>query len=696
MKSIPFRIFFRDHPPGEGSQRHGVEWSLLLLFLLLAAGITLAGIYYLKHRQEEARSAAQAELVAIADLKIQQIVNWRKERMADANLIQATPYVARRALDALARPDSATTRKMFTGWLNPLLAGGVYSRALILDDQLNIRFVHPEGALPTLAEAVRGPAEAALRTRQVVWTGLHQAADDGHVHLGLLVPLVVRREGTNDNVLAAGLEPSPADRSVGLLLLQINARDFLFPLIQTWPTPSRTAETLLVRREGDDVLFLNELRHQSGTAMTLRHPLEEAQLPAAKGVRGETGIQEGVDYRGVRVVAVVRAVPDTAWLMVAKEDEAEIYAPLRQNALTVVVVALALLLAAVLGVAMLWRRRSEHFLRAQLASEQERRVLAERFEHLMRHASEIVLLTDAQWRIVEANIRAEQTYGWTLAELQRQTLPDLRPPESRADFARQLEPLGRGEPVLFETVHRRKDGTVFPAEVSACAVEIGGVSYRLDLVRDITQRKAHEAEIERLNRLYATLSQINQVITRLNSREELFQAVCRIVAEYGRFKVVWIGWLNRETGAVIPMARAGDDEGYVDQIKVYADDRPEGRGPVGTCIRHGQPSIFNDFVNDSRALPWHGAALAHGLRSVAAMPVRYRGEVCGALAVYAEQPNVFQDKEVALLEEAALDISFALDHLEGEAQRRQARSGLAATRSFQPRPSSIIFLWGSP
>jgi signal transduction histidine kinase/CheY-like chemotaxis protein len=191
-------------------------------------------------------------------------------------------------------------------------------------------------------------------------------------------------------------------------------------------------------------------------------------------------------------------------------------------------------------------------------------------------------------------------------------------------------------------------------------------------LQDITERKAREREIQRLNHLYAILSGINHSITRIKSREELFQEICRIATEHAAFKVVWIGWCDPETQQVVPVGRAGDSEGYLDKIKVYADDRPEGRGPVGTCIREGKTAVFSDFQNDPRALPWREAATVHGLRAAAAVPVYFHGKACGAFTVYASEPNVFQDKEVALLEEAGDDISFALENLEREVQRKQA------------------------
>ena len=192
----------------------------------------------------------------------------------------------------------------------------------------------------------------------------------------------------------------------------------------------------------------------------------------------------------------------------------------------------------------------------------------------------------------------------------------------------------------------------------------------------ITERKAHEREIERLNKLYATLSGINKAVVRVKTREELFQEVCHTTAEHAGFKVVWVGWQDLESHEVMPVARSGDKQAYLDNIKVYADDRPEGRGPVGICIREDRPSIFNDFQHSELSASWQKALVAHELRAVAAFPIHCNKKVCGAFTVYDSEANVFQDKEVALLEEAAMDISFALDNLDREARKQAAEASL--------------------
>ena len=113
--------------------------------------------------------------------------------------------------------------------------------------------------------------------------------------------------------------------------LTIDPNIYLYPFIQRWPTPSETAETLLIRREGNEAVFLNELKFQKNTALTLRIPLESRDVPAVKAALGEEGIVEGIDYRGVPVLAAVRTVPDSPWFLVARMDAAEVYAPMRER-----------------------------------------------------------------------------------------------------------------------------------------------------------------------------------------------------------------------------------------------------------------------------------------------------------------------------------------------------------------------------
>jgi len=209
--------------------------------------------------------------------------------------------------------------------------------------------------------------------------------------------------------------------------------------------------------------------------------------------------------------------------------------------------------------------------------------------------------------------------------------------------------------------------------VAACA-QLEAANRELEL--EVAIGKTREHEIKRLSRLYATLSQVNQTIVRTGSSEELLGAVCRIVTECGGYKWAWIGRVDPETLQVMPFVRAGEAEAYVDEMKLAVDERPEGQGLAGIVFRENRPVVSNDFFSASLGQPWHAAAQAHGLRSVAVFPIHFQERIWGGFAVYDGELDAFQDREMALLVETARDISFALEHLEREAQRQQAESAL--------------------
>lgn len=183
-----------------------------------------------------------------------------------------------------------------------------------------------------------------------------------------------------------------------------------------------------------------------------------------------------------------------------------------------------------------------------------------------------------------------------------------------------------------------------------------------------------EQELERTNRLYAALSALNQAIVRLNTREELFAEVTRALVNLGKFDAAWVGRHNPETHQVEVAAKCGDRHGFLGRVKVYADDRPEGRGTAGTAIREGRPDCCQDFSEDPRMKPWQEAAAETTWRSAAAFPIRVGGKVWGALIVYSHVPGFFQTREMELLDEAALDVSFAMDQLEAETRRAEAEA----------------------
>ena len=309
-------------------------------------------------------------------------------------------------------------------------------------------------------------------------------------------------------------------------------------------------------------------------------------------------------------------------------------------------------------------------------AEQALRESEERFRVLVEQATDAFFVLDKKGRFVDVNHMACEILGYSPPELVGMSVVDVQQEFDQEGVEELFSRVESGRAFTAHAHARRKDGTCFPVEVRLSRYTIQGQQLFLALVCDITERQTREREMERTNRLYAILSAVNRTILRVTTREDLFREICRITVEHVGFKVVWVGWHDPETHAIVPSASAGDQKEYLEGIRIYAEDRPEGRGPVGVCFQTGKPCIIHDFVDDPRAHAWRERAIAHGLRSAAALPLRLGGELCGVFIVYAGEEDVFQDREVGLLEEIADSISFAMDHLVQEDIRQQAEASL--------------------
>ncbi|MBK9796519.1 MAG: PAS domain S-box protein [Holophagaceae bacterium] len=641
-----------------GWQVFGLRIRGLGLFLGIGLLVLAGGSFYLRGQLQQVRAQAQEELKAISLLKARQIGAWYGERRGNAERIAHGALMQGQLRRFLAQGPQAPPEADIQAWMGALQQG-TYRRVVLFDGQGRVRLSAPAEAAPTPADLDAEEVQTALAAKDVFIRDLHRHPGKADIHLSFWVP-----------ILAGAAKPGAA----GALLLQVDPRQFLYPLVESWPTPSASAETLLVRREGEDVLFLNELRHQRSTALDLRQPLAATpEMPATKAVLGQEGLVEGTDYRKVPVLSVLSPIAGTDWRMVTKVDVAEVYAPIRLRVWAGTAGLLGLLALLAAGLGWLFRHHDAALLRQQLS-------LSLRYDVLMREANDIILLLDGEGRILEANARAVENYGYSLEELLGRPVLDLRERGTRAEARDRFERLKALGSTRFESVHVRKDGSTFPVEVSARALVLDGAPRVISFARDITQRRAQEREILRMTQLYSALSQVNQSIVWSPTREALFDRICEAMVVFGKFDMAWIALNDPLTGRVSVAAKEGDAKGYLDRIIVESGPTPFGAGPVGRAIREGQPCTMNDFLAEAAAAPWHALAEECGFKSMAAFPISLRGEVIGALAVYASEKDFFGAHEAALLVEAAMDISFALDHLAGEEQRLQAEAELQAHR----------------
>ncbi|MFZ2302919.1 MAG: PAS domain S-box protein, partial [Gallionella sp.] len=651
--------------PTDGTAPHMAS-RLVLVFIALVLIVPLIGLTIVKIHIPQAEQEAYRNLEAVTRLKAEQIENWLDERRGNGEVLASDHAFAARVRQFVRQDEDAESSKLILDRFEHLLANYHYTKILLLD--ANGQLLLSAGEDVTAAPALPSLLREALDSKQVQRRDIYRD-EEGHIHLEWAVPLVVSE--------------AQGERAVAVVVLRVTAQRFIFPLIQSWPTASTSGETLLVRRDGESVLFINELRHRKGIPLTIREPISRLESPPAVAIRAnQPGTVRGKGYRGVEVLAAYRPVAGTDWHIVAKIDRDEILAPMWDMVYWIGLIVFIAVTAIIATLLLLWRqqqRAQRLALAARLAAATEES--EEKLRKITESAQDAIIMMGADRRISFWNAAAERVFGYTAAEAIGQELHALiAPVPARAGFAQafpHFQNTGEGPIIgaVREVTALRKNGEEFPAELSVSATQIDGKWHAIGIVRDITMRKTNEARIQRLTQLYAALSQCNQAIVRCTDEAELFPQICRDAVQFGGMKMAWVGLLDPVAQTIRQVASFGEGAGQLQGLEIPVDAAsPFGRGSTGAAIRENRPYWCQDFRHDPLCAPWNESGARPDWAASAALPLRRDGSVVGAFTLYAAEPNAFDEDARNLLVEMATDISFALDNFAHEARRERAEN----------------------
>ncbi|MFH0885288.1 MAG: PAS domain S-box protein [Candidatus Micrarchaeota archaeon] len=222
-------------------------------------------------------------------------------------------------------------------------------------------------------------------------------------------------------------------------------------------------------------------------------------------------------------------------------------------------------------------------------------------------------------------------------------------------------------------------------------MEKGRFMYSLSSGEDITERKRNEEAMRRKNRVLALISACNKIIVHCSEETELVREICRVFVETGGYRMAWFGCAE-EGGRkrVIPIASNGFEKGFLKTANITWANTVWGRGPDGTAVRTGRPSIAQDILKDRRFAPWRKGALSRGYASSLALPILLDGKRYGALVIYSERPDAFDADEVRLLEEMAEDLAYGISALKAKKALEESEKTFAAI--FNNATDIVIYL----
>lgn len=285
-----------------------------------------------------------------------------------------------------------------------------------------------------------------------------------------------------------------------------------------------------------------------------------------------------------------------------------------------------------------------------------------------------ILLADMDThQLSSGNAAICRMLGYSEEEFSQLTVSDIHPEQDWSYVFDQFQKQANGEVRLATDMPvKRKDGSIFYADINTAPMCIGGRNYLVGIFRDITERKHSAEALGRANRALKTLSAGNLALVHAETEHDLLMTICRILVEIGGYYMAWVGTAEHNAAQTVrPVAQFGDETSYVARAKITWADTERGQGPTGTAIRTNDIVLNQDILNNPKMKPWRKAAIAQGYQSSIAFPLVVLNSLWGALNIYSDQPFAFIDEEVELLKELAGDLAYGIETLRTRAEHEQ-------------------------
>ena len=319
-----------------------------------------------------------------------------------------------------------------------------------------------------------------------------------------------------------------------------------------------------------------------------------------------------------------------------------------------------------------WKIQKSEQYKQLIKAEREKQILIEHYSTLTENANDSIILTNENNEIVDVNKHAEAMYNYSKDEFSKLHFIDIIK-NKNCLYDEKLIEIKQKNGLVYECVHETKSGSAFPVEISAKYIDVNGEKYLQNIIRDISEKKEAYIQLERESRLFAVLSQVNQCIIQSKEQNELFEKICRVIIETGKFKFCWIGLVDEKKQEIIPQASFGENKEYLKRVdlKLYELD---------SIVRPFKRTILTDStiviknIYDEKDLPWFDEAVKREFISMISSPIRKYGVAAGCFNLYASEEKFFNEKEIKLIQEISQDISFALDNLDKEKNRIRIES----------------------
>lgn len=445
----------------------------LSAFFVIAVVIIIAGYLFYLDRKSAIEAELYQHVVAIKEIKLQQISTEQLQRERIINSFLQLPNINKDLVEAIQNNSIKDFKSSILNWSNELKKDFDFVSVNVFSKNADLIF-STDSAKNISQNYLKHEIEYLLQKDSSSLTNLYI--------------------GYDKNLLQSIITPiKKSGKTVGYIWTEISFFQYLFPILSYTKRETDDVEYLLLKAKSDLGFLLKDVEEKSKYVLKII-PLNKKDKSEFETLIKQNHAGETHELNGKKIIASINRVPGTDWYLIAKINQEKVTQSTRNTATLVLLISLLLISLSAAITYAIWKRSRLHFITRTINLRKEKEALSERYTSLTRYANDMILSLDKEGNILEANQKAFDTYGYRKDELLKMNILDLSQ-DRKKDVEIIFSSINTQDGILFETNHKRKNGTLIPVEISAKLIKQGDEEIILAIIRDNTERKKLELDL---------------------------------------------------------------------------------------------------------------------------------------------------------------------------------------------------------
>jgi PAS domain S-box-containing protein len=620
------------------------------IIILISVLLLISGYYYNQNEKKHHTNKKYDELNAIGKLKADQLSLWIRERLDEVDFF-SSKYPYPKYIKGIMSNNNED-EKNYRNILSLVLTDNRYQNIYILDSAGNIVFsVNPN--FNSMDSVTVHYSSEVFRTGEITLKDFYYCPTHKLIHFEIFAPVL----DENQNIIAT-------------VVFRINPEIFLYPLISDRPNPSRSEETYIVKRDGDNVLFLSPLRHFDNSKLQVSVPVTMAGNTGVSAVLGNEGVQEGLDYRKEKVFSDIHKISNTDWYIITEIDRKELFADFKKQSIWLFSAISLLILLIAYTVTWIYHRRQRDFYKELLEKRHQLYQAQEEYGAMLYSIGDGVITTDHKGMVKHMNPSAEKLTGWKESQARGRAVEEIFVIENEETRIRINNPvyevLQKGSVVGLanHTILISKNGDEIPIRDSGASIKdndgnlLGAILVFSDQTDERIRQKLTEIRLKLFE--FAIDNPLKEMLT------GMLDEICLLLkSPIGFFhfyiqdqEKLWLQTWSSKTQKDFCSAKSSDIHFDIENAGVWAD-----------AVRQKKPIIHNDFeaLENKKGMPEGHAKITREL----IVPVIKNNEVLAVVGI-GNKPTDYGEKDIEILSFLA-DVAWEItEHKLNENRLRQS------------------------